>query len=570
MQTEHFIPGKDASLESTIETMQKKLAARGFILNESSLLHEVDGIWSTHMKDNDCPMLFSNGKGATELAARASAYGEFFERLGTHYFWTHFYLGEARANRPFVHYPQERWFAPTADGKWPAEMLNPELHAFYNPDGEIDGEVLVDLNSGNVARGICTLPYLRLRDGAQTFIPVNIIGNLYVSNGMSAGNTLMEARTQALSEIFERHIKYRIISEGLCLPEVPDDVIARSPNIHAGITGLRKAGFGILVKDASLGGKYPVMNVTLIHPKDQGVFSSYGAHPRFEIALERAMTELLQGRALTSLEGFPEPGFDMSEINSVANLEIHFVDSSGVISWNFMSDTPDFPFADWNFSTTTEEDYQWLVNCIHNEGKDIYIADFSEQGAYSCRILVPGMSEIYPVEDLEWENNSVGNAIRPQLVRLHNLSEDECAELLTDLQTMNLNDERPLWEILGLATPPGTPWKQLRIGELKTLLGLAVGDEDAILEGCDWIHHFQDLNPTRRLVYRCIESILKLGNTENYRRSLTLLYGAENVRQAEALLDRSESFFGLDTLGPDMEGSAMHQTLLAAYDKLFA
>ncbi len=569
MKTESFIPGKDASLESTIATMQKKLAARGFHLNESSLLHEVDGIWSTHMKDNECPMLFSNGKGATELAARASAYGEFFERLGTHYFWTHFHLGETRANRPFVHYPQERWFAPTSDGKWPAELLNPELHAFYNPDGEIDGEVLVDLNSGNVARGICALPYIRLRDGAQTFIPVNIIGNLYVSNGMAAGNTMMEARSQALSEIFERAIKYRIISEGLCLPEVPDEVIARFPNIAAGIAGLRKAGFGILVKDASLGGRYPVMNVTLVHPKDQGVFSSYGAHPRFEIALERAMTELLQGRALDSLEGFPEPGFDMNEINAVANLEIHFVDSSGVISWDFMGDTPDFPFADWNFSNTTEEDYHWLVNCIHAEGKDIYVSDFSEQGAYSCRILVPGMSEIYPVEDLGWENNSVGNALRPALVRLSDLNEAEAAALLTDLQTMNLNDERPLWEILGLAIPVGTPWKQLRIGELKTLLALAVGDQDAIREGCDWIHHFQDLAPARRLVYRCIESMLNVNDVENYRRSLVLLYGTETVRQAEALLDRSERFFGLETLGADMQGSAMHQTLLAAYDKLF-
>lgn len=565
-----FIPGKDASLESTIETMREKLAARGFKLNESSLLHEVDGIWSTHMKDNDCPMLFSNGKGATELAARASAYGEFFERLNTHYFWTHFYLGETRANRPFVHYPQERWFAPTEDGSWPAEMLNPELHAFYNPESDIDGEVLVDLNSGNVARGICTLPYTRLRDQAQTFIPVNIIGNLYVSNGMAAGNTLMEARTQALSEIFERSVKYRIISQGLCLPEVPDEVIARYPNIQAGIAGLRKAGFGILVKDASLGGHYPVMNVTLVHPKDQGIFSSYGAHPRFEIALERAMTELLQGRALDSLQGFPEPSFDMDEINAVSNLEIHFVDSSGVVSWNFMRDTPDFPFADWNFSATTEEDYNWLVNSIHSEGKDIYVADFSEQGAYSCRILVPGMSEIYPPEDLDWENNSIGNAIRPALLRLSDLSAPEATELLADLQTMNLNDERPLWEILGLAIPMGTPWKQLRIGELKTLLALAIGDEEAIREGCDWIHHFNDLEPARRLVYRCIESMLNVDNVDDYRRSLVLLYSAETVRQAEALLNRSERFFGLETLGTDMQGSPMHQTLLAAYDKLFA
>lgn len=570
MQTESFIPGKDASLESTIATMQAKLAARGFHLDESSWLNPVESIWSVHVRDRECPMLFANGKGATQLAARASALGEFFERLGTHYFWTHFHLGATRANAPFVHYPQERWFAPTDDGHWPQELLNPELHAFYNPDGDIDGEVLVDLNSGNVERGICALPYKRLSDGAETWIPVNIIGNLYVSNGMAAGNTPMEARAQALSEIFERHIKYRIIREGLCLPEVPEAVIARYPGIAAGIKGLRAAGFGILVRDASLGGRYPVMNVTLLHPKDQGVFASFGAHPRFEIALERALTELLQGRALDALGSFPEAGFDMEEIQLASNLEIHFVDSSGVISWNFLGDTPDHPFVDWNFSNTTAEDYQWLCDCIKNEGHDIYVADFAEQGAYSCRILVPGMSEIYPVEDLAWENNSIGNRIRPSLVKLPDLSDEESRALLDDLQTMNLNDERPLWEILGLAVPLDTVWKELRIGELKTLLALAINDEEAVREGCDWVRHFREMNPARHLVYRCIESLLNLEDVDNYHRSLKLLYGAETVRQAQALLDRSEKFFGLDTLGADMQGSAMHQTLLKAYDKLFA
>ena len=69
----------------------------------------------------------------------------------------------------------------------------------------------------------------------------------------------------------------------------------------AGIAELRAAGFGILVKDASLGGKYPVMCVTLLNPEDQGCYASFGAHPRFEVALERALTELLQGRALDRL-----------------------------------------------------------------------------------------------------------------------------------------------------------------------------------------------------------------------------------------------------------------------------
>ena len=44
MKNESFIPGKDASLESTIDTMRQKLAARGFILDESSWLNPVESI----------------------------------------------------------------------------------------------------------------------------------------------------------------------------------------------------------------------------------------------------------------------------------------------------------------------------------------------------------------------------------------------------------------------------------------------------------------------------------------------------------------------------------------------
>lgn len=554
---------------ATIAAMQATLARRGYTFDESSS-HQVDGIWSVHLQERACPLLHASGKGATEAAARASAYGEFIERLATHYFWVHYYLGARRADAPFVHYPQEQWFKPGADGAWPAAMLNPELHALYNPDGDIDASVLVDVNSGNAARGICALPYTRLRDDATTWIPVNIVGNLYVSNGMAAGDTVNQARVQALSEVFERAIKYRIIAEGLCLPDVPADVIDRYPHVKAGIAGLRAAGFGILVKDASLGGKYPVMNVTLIHPSDQGVLSSYGAHPHQGIALERALTELLQGRTLDALDGFPEPGFDAAEITAVANLEIHFVDSSGVIGWDFLSDTSDYPFVDWNFSTTVEGDYQWLVDALHAEGKDIYVADFDIDGLYSCRVLVPGYSEIYPLDDLEWENNSAGNVLRPLLSRLHDLSVQECTTLLADLQTSHLNDARPVWEILGLAVPAGTPWKQLRIGELKTLLALVVGDEEAVLEGCDWIHHYGNLPKPRLLVYRCIESILKLDEPDNYRRALELLYGLETLAQAETLLEGSDRFFGLATPGPNFEASPLHQSLLAAYDKLLA
>jgi len=571
MQTENFIPGKDASLESTINTMQAKLQARGFHIEERSWLNPVDGIWSVHVRDRDCPLLFTNGKGATRLACLASALGEFFERLSTNYFWTHYYLGPAIAEREYVHYPQEKWFQPNEDGSWPAGLLNDDLHKFYNPESNIDASNLIEFNSGNVDRGICAIPYTRQRDGTVAYIPVNIIGNLYVSNGMSAGNTQAEARTQALSEIFERNIKGRIISEGLCLPDVPEAVIARYPRIAAGIKGLRDAGFGILVKDASLGGKYPVMNVTLLNPHDQGCFASFGAHPRFEVALERALTELLQGRALDALGGFPPPGFDLEETASSTNIEIHFVDSSGVIHWKFLGDEPDFPFVDWNFSSTTAEDYAWAVDRLHKDGSDIYIADFTHLGVYACRILVPGKSEIYPVDDLDFENNSVGNAIREAILNLPDLDDEECSDLLDTLNESALADQRPVAAVIGMAADAGSFWSDLRIGELKTLLALAIGDEAATLEGCEWIKHFDQLNPQRRNVYACIETIINLadiGDSGPYMDALRQLYGAGAVEQAHALIMQTDRFMGISAPGLMLEGCEMHQKLLQAYDKV--
>jgi ribosomal protein S12 methylthiotransferase accessory factor len=571
MQTQNFILGKDASLESTIERLQGKLLALGFHIEERSWLNPVDGIWSVHIRDRDCPLLFTNGKGATKMACLASALGEYFERLSTNYFWTHYYLGPEIAARPYVHYPQEKWFAPNKDGSWPKALLNPELHKFYNPEGNVDSRTLVEFNSGNVDRGICAIPYVRERDKAVTYIPVNIIGNLYVSNGMSAGNTQAEARTQALSEIFERNIKGRIISEGICLPDVPEEVIARFPRIAAGVKALRAAGFGILVKDASLGGKYPVMNVTLLHPEDQGCFASFGAHPRFEIALERALTELLQGRALDSLAGFPPPGFDLEEAASSMNIEIHFVDSSGVIHWNFLSGKPDYKFVDWNFSTTTAEDYAWSVDRIHKDGFEIYVADFTHLDVYGCRILVPGMSEIYPIDDLDFENNSVANDFREAVLNLTDLDDEECADLLETLNESGLADQRPLPLLIGMAADADSFWADLRVGELKTLLALAIGDKEATLEGCEWVRHFDQLDPKRRIVYACIESILQLseiGKPAAFLDSLRLLYGADVVKQAQTLIAKKNRFMGLSAPGLTMQGCEMHQKLLIAYDKI--
>ncbi len=570
MQTEHFIPGKDASLEHSISSMQAKLAARGFDIEECSWLNPVDSLWSVHLRNRACPLMFTNGMGTSRLAAQASALGEFFERLSCNDFWSHIYLGEQLANRDFTHYPRERWFPLPADGAWPEGLLTPELQAFYNPDGSIPAEALVDMNSGNGERGICALPYLRQSDQAEVFFPVNLISNLYASNGMSAGNTQAEARAQALSEILERHVKFKVIAEGLCLPDVPEEVIARYPGIAAGIAGLRSAGFGVLLKDASLSGQYPVLCVTLLNPHDQGVFASFGAHPRFEIALERAFTELLQGRNLEALDGFPPPGFDLDEIASAPNIETHFVNSSGIISWQFLHEAPDFQFADWNFTHTTADDYAWLCQRMEADGYDLYIADFEHLGVYACRILVPGMSEIYPIDRLQWENNSHGNIVRPAILHLAELDDEECGDLLDTLNQLDIADECPVAALIGLAPDPGTLWADLRVGELKTLLALAAGDMEAVKEGCEWIRQFEQLDPARRRTYHCIETLLAMDDPDAYEAALVGLFGDETLDQATDLIDGDLRFFGLRSPGLNLEGCDLHQRLLKEYEKVHA
>ncbi|HAB93074.1 MAG TPA: OsmC domain/YcaO domain-containing protein, partial [Pseudomonas sp.] len=182
-------------------------------------------------------------------------------------------------NADFVHYPNERWFQPGPKDELPEGLLDEHCLAIYNPDGELRGSHLYDTNSGNIERGICSIPYVRQSDGEAVFFPSNLIENLFLSNGMSAGNTLVEAQVQCLSEIFERAVKREIIEGEVALPDVPQEVLAKYPSILAGIQALEEQGFPVLVKDASLGGQFPVMNVTLMNPRTGGVFASFGAHP---------------------------------------------------------------------------------------------------------------------------------------------------------------------------------------------------------------------------------------------------------------------------------------------------
>ena len=573
MTEKTIILGKDAPLEDTISRLRNLLLDWGFDVEEASWLNPVPNVWSVHIRDRYCPYLFTNGKGTSREAALASALGEFFERLNCNYFFADFYLGDQIANSDFVHYPEEKWFSFSGD-KMPEGLMNNALWDYYDPERELSPMQLVDTNSGNTERGICALPYTRVSDNKTYYIPMNIIGNLYVSNGMSAGNTKTEARVQALSEIFERSIKNKILADGISLPDIPQDVLNRYPKVVEAIKELEAHGYPIICKDASLGGKYPVINVTLLNPTEGTAFASFGAHPKFQVALERTLTELLQGRRLDQLNVFSPPSFEQEDVADHLNLEAHFIDSNGLIHWNFFKSKPDFEFSDWNFGqNTTESEYQAMIDIFNKMEKDVYIMDFEHLGVYGCRIHVPDMSEIYQPHDLAWDNNNSGVTVRERILGCHELSQDDLIELHSELEEKGFDDMLLVTHGIGVIPDQGTVWADLRFGEFKAMISLAAKHHELAKAGVDWCLHFAPLKPERRLLYLTLQTLLQIEmddtlNTNDYLANIEKLYGREMVEKSQKLINGFEKFDGLHESDMDLKGFDMHQKLLTSYEKL--
>lgn len=572
-ETKTMIPGKDASLEETIAKLTGLLEKLGIKIEIASWRNPVPHVWSVHIRDADSPMCFTNGKGATKNAALCSALGEYLERISTNYFYSDFFLGEEIANGDFVHYPNEVWFKAGPKDSIPEGLMDKHLLDVYGNDGDLKFSHLIDTNSGNSKRGVCAVPYIRQSDNKTVYIPVNLIANIFVSNGMSAGNTIHEARVQALSEIFERAVKNEIIANELTLPDVPREVLERYPRIMEGIAKLEEQGFPVLVKDASLGGKFPVMNVTLMNPRNGGVFASFGAHPNFEVALERTLTELLQGRSFEGMNDIAPPTFNEFAVKEHNNIVDHFIDSTGVISWKFFSSTPDFEFCDWNFSGTTEEEFNHLMGILKEMEKEVYIADYQELGASATRIIVPNYSEIYLPEELIWDNHNRALHFREDILNLHQLDNKKLANLVKKLEDSEIDNYTTIAELIGIAFDENSVWGQLTIGEVKALSYLALKKFEEARDVVEMLSTFSNSLPERKKFYQALNVALEITvrddlELSDYVFNLNRMYGEKLMDAVIKSISGEIRFYGVNPTNMKLEGIDKHLKFVESYQKL--
>ena len=575
-ESQTFILGKDLPLEQTIANMTNLLADLGMKIEISSWRNIVPNVWSLHIRDAASPMCFTNGKGATKESALCSALGEFIERLNCNFFYNDQFFGQDIAASEFVHYPNEKWFALTEDDALPEGILDDYTREIYDPEDELRGSHLIDTNSGNTERGICSIPYVRQSDGETVYFPSNLIENLFLSNGMSAGNNVNEAKVQCLSEIFERAVKRQIIEQEIVLPDVPQEVINKYPTIVEGIKALEAQGFPIVVKDASLGGQFPVMCVTLMNPKTGGVFASFGAHPSFEAALERSLTELLQGRSFEGLNDVPKPTFNSMEVSEPENFVEHFIDSTGVISWHFFSAKHDYEFCEWSFSNnssgTNEEESDLLFGILKTLGKESYIAEFTDLGS-ACRILVPDYSEVYPVDDLIWDNTNKALAYREDILNIHSLSDDALTSLVERLEESQIDNYTDIPTLIGIVFDENTAWGQLTVVELKILIYLALGALDEAIELVEMYLQYNENTVARGLFYQAMHAVLEVTLDEDlelddYIVNFKRMFGEEVMANVVGSISGDVKFLGLTPTSMKLEGLDKHLRLIESYKKL--
>ncbi|PCF97011.1 OsmC domain/YcaO domain-containing protein [Vreelandella nigrificans] len=570
-----YIPGKDLPLEQTIANMSAMLADLGMKIEIASWRNIVPHVWSLHIRDAASPMCFTNGKGATKESALCSALGEFIERLSCNFFYNDQFFGEEIAASDFVHYPNEKWFQPGPGDELPEEILDEHCLAIYNPEGELCGSHLIDTNSGREDRGIVSLPFVRQSDGETVYFPSNLIENLFLSNGMSAGNTLVEAQVQCLSEIFERAVKREILEQELTLPDVPQEVLAKYPNILEGINALEAQGFPVLVKDASMGGQFPVMCVTLMNPRTGGVFASFGAHPSFEIALERSLTELLQGRSFEGLNDLPLPTFNSQTVSEPNNFVEHFIDSFGVVSWRFFSAKPDFEFCEWDFSGSNQEEADTLFGIFEELGAEVYMAVHEDLGAPVCRILVPGYSEVYPIEDLIWDNTNKALDYREDILNLHRLDDAQLTDLVERLEESQMDDHADIITLIGIEFDENTVWGQLTILELKLLVYLALQRHEEALDCVQMFLQYNDNTVERGLFYQAVNAVLEIAlddelELDDYLPNFQRMFGIDTMTAVVGSVKGEVRFHGLTPTSMQLEGLDRHLRLIDSYKKLHA
>lgn len=381
---------KDASPVATYQKISSILQNNQLEVNESWTDSGIDNCYSLQVRIGNTG-LSTNGKGVTEDLTRASGYAELMERLQSgflgftdiHYGDLHFNDKITVARSELLSYCGEwlQMIADTVTGSEHQPCTVESLVDFCCIYGKKD---TVDL-----------LPFYNATEHKMTYFPVLLIHMMYTTNGLAAGNSPEEAIVQAFSEIVERRCQRTFLLGGLTPPTIPEDYLRKFPTSYQIITALREAGYHVIVKDCSMGSDFPTIATVVSDQETHKYHVHLGASPVFEIALERSLTELFQGKTLSKITTISD--FCVGTKRSSQELEFSLIKGSGIYPIEFFGEKASFPFNEFpDRSNLTNKDLlSYVLTYVEDRNLKMLVRDMSHLGFPTYRVLIPGYTEVY-------------------------------------------------------------------------------------------------------------------------------------------------------------------------------
>lgn len=416
---------KDDTPLNTVTKIRSILHGLGLLMIEN-WNNSVEGIYSLRIEVAGTPV-GQNGKGTSPEFALASAYGEFMERLQNRLSYSETDLDPAAVGAGgFYLAPDEKYLTiddvlaeesslynimlpERPPGSGAEELLAGKLQQWFGetplPDGRRE---LARLWATGVPAGcpgdFVALPFYSVEEDCLRHIPYQMLRLVYGSNGTCAGNTPEEALVQGMSELLERYAHKKVLFEKISPPSVPEKFLQGYPSLYRLLLQIIRGGkYRVVVKDCSLGLGLPVLAVAVIDNASQSYFVKFGAHPSFEIALERCLTEILQGRDLNrGLSGMMTQ-FDYCDrlADRPENTNTVLRVGAGSYPAEFFAggcndDYRGFPGVS---GQTNRDLLHYLRRIITGLGYEILVRDVSYLGFPSFQVVSPGLSEVFDTSE---------------------------------------------------------------------------------------------------------------------------------------------------------------------------
>lgn len=383
---------KDAKPTDTIDRIKAILKELDIELTEDWLNTGIDNCWGLNVHGKK-GFPSANGKGVTQDLARGSAYGEFIERLQSGLF---FYKYQSLEDVPelLLHtYAPDARYVSKQELLEDSEWMQPIVKR-YGVSKEALAEQC-EMYAGS--KRILTTPYYDLFADKHIYLPAGFIEHIYSANGCCVGNTREEAWIHALSEIMERYCCIKITSEDIPVPVIPEERLRQYQTVGRILDRIRAEGeFDVEVLDCSLGLGYPVVATRVINQKTHRYVVSIGADPVVEIAIERTLTEMFQGRTLARLHltGNSRILSHAKDVDVVNNVLNQLETAQGALNATFFAGT-DAPCAEFpDYSRLSNKELVHIVlDYFRSKNLTIYVRNYSFLGFHCYKFIVPGFSE---------------------------------------------------------------------------------------------------------------------------------------------------------------------------------